>query len=558
MTYMPRPIPPQRPRSAPATPPQAGAGLSDRFENVATASLPAYRSENAPHTAFDINLMTGDDTGTGLHFFLWDIAPGSLATQVMRAAVTGDTRTMAALLKRPEVLPDFANIHGVTPLMAAAARGHIEIVELLLAEPLVNASRQAPGGWTALHYAAHFGKEVTARSLIAHHAPLDAETVTGQLPHMIAAEKPVAAAFWQSRNFTRFMKNYNPAHPKLQLPPAPVVAAEETVVVQNVDEKQPTAPDVLTLIDGLARMKIEEFKPVFEKMMAKEIPHTVDKLFIAAAAQGNTGVMDYLRAKIFISSETLDRALAATIREIDRPEAAHRLMLWGTDPDSPEGPLMKDKKSSSILQRAFAAQTAGAFEEMVLWGDSTKDKEIFSSYLKRARIAQQGSPPVPESWRDKSDNKKLVEAVELWEKKQSLRRTGTSKLQNIFCMAAARNDIVTVMAAYAEARADRILRGTVRMNAAAGGSAIGVALINKRYAFARKLIADGYRLADAPADLLRRAVNQSTAYGKKLAEDHLSGKMVAIDIEKIAPPRTDHHGAALYMMPPTMSRYGMM
>ncbi len=107
------------------------------------------------------------------------------------------------------------------------------------------------------------------------------------------------------------------------------------------------------------------------------------------------------------------------------------------------------------------------------------------------------------------------------------------------------------MAAYAEARVDRLLRGAFKMDHRAGGNAIAVALLNKRYTFARKLIADGYHLADASDELARRVLNQASAHGKKLAEDHLSGRMQAVDVEKISPPRPQH-GAATYMPMPGM------
>ncbi len=129
-------------------------------------------------------------TGKDMQFFLGNIPDGSLAAQVMRAAADGHTGYLANLLHRMDVLPDFINMHGITPLMAAAARGHAEIVELLAAHPLVNLGRQTPDGWTALHYAAHFGQEAAVRSLIAHHAPLDVAMKSGELPHMVAEESP--------------------------------------------------------------------------------------------------------------------------------------------------------------------------------------------------------------------------------------------------------------------------------------------------------------------------------------------------------------------------------
>ncbi len=219
----------------------------------------------------------------------------------------------------------------------------------------------------------------------------------------------MAENFWQSRNFTRFMKTHDPAHPKLQ--PQPVKNAEPVaeVIAEAIEEKQAPAAQ--------RRAALADIKAAFEKNLTTEIPYKWDKEFIAAAAEDNTDVMDYLRGKIFFGQDTLDRALAATISERDGRNAAHRLMLWGANPDAPEDHLLKDRKAPSILERAFASQTAGVFEEIVMWSDSTKGGNIFNDYLKRARSGVTGSPLLPEGWRGQGADKKVLEAVELWEEK---------------------------------------------------------------------------------------------------------------------------------------------
>jgi hypothetical protein len=139
----------------------------------------------------------------------------SLPQQVMTAAASGNASALGKLLARPDVLPDFCNFDGVTPLMAAAGRGHTAVVEMLAAHPLVNVGRQDEKGWTALHYAAALRNDGAAAALLKHRAPPEAQTADGKTALDIAAGAAVEETFWQSRNFRRHMETVDRCHPRL-------------------------------------------------------------------------------------------------------------------------------------------------------------------------------------------------------------------------------------------------------------------------------------------------------------------------------------------------------
>jgi ankyrin repeat protein len=84
--------------------------------------------------------------------------------------------------------------HGYTALMAAAAGGHVEIVQHLLSlsslphTVSVEATHPSTGN-TALFYAASHGFHQTAELLLLKGAAIDAVNSTLQTPLMVAAEK---------------------------------------------------------------------------------------------------------------------------------------------------------------------------------------------------------------------------------------------------------------------------------------------------------------------------------------------------------------------------------
>lgn len=90
------------------------------------------------------------------------------------------------LIGQPEVNVDARGNADETPLMMAALKGHLDLVEALIAR---RAQVNKPG-WTPLHYAAtHKGPNAPAitRLLLEHHAFIDAESPNGTTPLMMAA-----------------------------------------------------------------------------------------------------------------------------------------------------------------------------------------------------------------------------------------------------------------------------------------------------------------------------------------------------------------------------------
>lgn len=204
--YVPKPPPPLPARRIPAAPPASTTTAAKPafplpLQSGTQASAP--KSASLIKTALALHDM---DPKAAAEYACKNLPEGGLARQVMTAAVIGDIRSLAVLLARPEVLPDFTGMTGVTPLIAAAARGHTEAVELLASHPLVNLGREAAAGWTALHFAAALRHRDAVAVLLKHHAPLDILTADGKSAFDMAAGSPVEEAFRQSAHFRRYLK----------------------------------------------------------------------------------------------------------------------------------------------------------------------------------------------------------------------------------------------------------------------------------------------------------------------------------------------------------------
>ncbi len=95
-------------------------------------------------------------------------------------------RVARFLIGRPEVNVDARGSADENPLMMAALKGHLDLVEALIAR---RAQVNKPG-WTPLHYAATYkgpSAPAIARLLLEHHAFIDAESPNGTTPLMMAA-----------------------------------------------------------------------------------------------------------------------------------------------------------------------------------------------------------------------------------------------------------------------------------------------------------------------------------------------------------------------------------
>jgi len=96
-------------------------------------------------------------------------------------------RVAQFLVDRPEVEVEVRGPADESPLMLAALRGHLTLVERLIER---KAHVNKPG-WTPLHYAAsHSGPNAPAivRLLLEHHAFIDASSPNGTTPLMMATQ----------------------------------------------------------------------------------------------------------------------------------------------------------------------------------------------------------------------------------------------------------------------------------------------------------------------------------------------------------------------------------
>lgn len=88
-----------------------------------------------------------------------------------------------ALIAWPTIQVNQLNPSAETPLMLAALKGRLRLVEQLLARGAdVNKT-----GWTPLHYAATSGHAEVVKLLLEKHAYIDAESPNGTTPLMMAA-----------------------------------------------------------------------------------------------------------------------------------------------------------------------------------------------------------------------------------------------------------------------------------------------------------------------------------------------------------------------------------
>ncbi|TAL37302.1 MAG: ankyrin repeat domain-containing protein [Alphaproteobacteria bacterium] len=505
------------------------------------------------HIAFAINDLR--KTGKLAHadpLFCDGLARDGAACQIMAAAVQGDAERLLMLLSDPRVLPDFENAHGITPLMAAAARGHTAAVDLLAAQPLVNTGRATRDGWTALHYAAWFDESGAAKALIAHHAPLDAKTKSGASPLDLAGDKPVAEVFWANRDFARQMRQQNPEHPKFQpaakIEPGPApepssaAAAPETpaktlpekneskdaffraILGVGLQWKTSPALDVKGALTGrLAAMKKDDLAEAYKTIRDTGAPFDWSAVFVKAAAASNLEAMRFLHNDLLFDQLTLNRALSAAVQAGDHRDAAHHLVIWGADPAAPfeTGGQMK---APTIFEAAFRQERAGIFEELILW--------------RGERLAKTDAQRL-DAFAPRLDNHgfEMKKSLALYQKKREVKKMRAGNLKDLFNQAVTEGDITAIMAAYAEAREDRLFRGRVEFGRQDGGGAIAAALISGRCEFARRLIADGYHLKDAPGFMKSEVRLQAPEKAKTFAEEHLAGRLQVESVEDVGRAR---------------------
>lgn len=508
--------------------------------------------------------------GTVLPVFTQGLAEGSMASRIMRAAVTGDAAGLKSLLAQPEALPDFANAEGITPLMVAAARGHAAVAEMLAAHPLVNLARPDARGWTALHVAAALQQPALVKILLDHRAPFNIQNTNGNTPFMLAGGGPAEEIFWQDRRFARTQKRPEaPANSETPASPAAPPAAESTLrdafynaalnvglqwPVNRIDRRQQQA------VYGreLGKLPLTEFKAAFAKVTGSDPDFDWRSGFFGAARHNNTEVMTYLHEKFMYQQDVLNGALGLAVEAADNREAAHHLLRWGADASAPLAP----DSNRTIHQFAFNNLRLGCFEEIVLLSRQPLPKDTLLAYEKTARRfywAAALRAVGPKAPLNKETVGKLLQdnifkacarrlqAVKAGLSRHTRKGLGAKKLREHFNAAAERQDLLEVMAVYIEARTDRFFRGSVALSDESGGAALALALLHDRMTFARMLAGDGYKLQHAAPALRRALEERGSPAAKAFAAAERDGTLNVKPLEKIGVIRASDFYPGMFM-----------
>ena len=109
-------------------------------------------------------------------------------------AVQSDAlKTASVLIQWPKTRVEWRSDKDESPLMMASIKGHVDLVQQLIAKDAdVNKT-----GWTPLHYAASGAKTQVITILLDHSAYIDAESPNGSTPLMMAAMYGNAACVQQ-------------------------------------------------------------------------------------------------------------------------------------------------------------------------------------------------------------------------------------------------------------------------------------------------------------------------------------------------------------------------
>ena len=139
-------------------------------------------------------LFTAIDWGRDVEFRLLldknanpHIANNDGMTPLMQAARTNSIDIVELLLKQPVKGLELADHNGDTPLIWASSKGHVKMVKLLLAHG-ANVKHANKLGRTALCVAAFKGEKITAKVLLKHGADIDVQDSMGNTPLALAAE----------------------------------------------------------------------------------------------------------------------------------------------------------------------------------------------------------------------------------------------------------------------------------------------------------------------------------------------------------------------------------
>lgn len=496
-------------------------------------------------------------------FFCADLPPKSAAYKIMAAVVKDDYQALRQLLADPANLPDFVNGNGVSPVMVAAARGSMMTLEILAQHPLVNLQRETRAGWTALHYAAALHQQEAITCLLKHYADYTQPNRYGEIPFDLAQGGKTQEAFWQHKDFTRYMQKLRPTHPRF----APKDAAPKSAAAKNT----PPAEDKLRLdfIASAARIALTGHSTIRVKITAEiikqmdtitpqelmdccnvlrtaenDVPQAKNgfdwnALFIATAKSGRDELIVPLATFMQLDDQkTLNEALYQCLRTGDAPAAVSALLQMGADPTAKApAAFLQGSKDQIIAFKAFEARRPEAFRQICLWAHGLphwkKNKEHlqFDMRLWQGRTFQINNPEKAEE-----QKKKFHAAIDLYDQRQKLRGHSMASLSAQLNMALDIGAHDTVAAVYAEARSSHMRNNKTVFTNETGAHLLADVLSNGDIATAKRLIADGYHLLHATRPQVLETITflKQGDFGadlQKFTQAHLDGTLYVPKIE---------------------------
>jgi hypothetical protein len=520
-------------------------------------------------------------------FFCRDLPPKSAAYKIMAAVVKDDHHTLRQLLTDPANLPDFVNGNGVSPVMVAAARGNIMCLEILAAHPLVNLQRETPAGWTALHYAAHLHQVEAIQSLLKHFADYTKRNKFGEIAFDLAKGETVQNAFWQHKDFVRYMKKLKPEHPRFTPKNATPAAAEEKATAVPAEDKlrldfvASAARIALTAQNGLRIKIIDEVVKQLDTITSQDLmaccrtlteaendtPQAKNvfdwnRLFIETAKSGRADLIAPLAKYLEIEDQKiLNSALYHCLRVTDAPDAVAMLLQLGADPlAKAPAPFMTDSKDNIIAFKAFESRRPEAFRQICLWTDKLphwkNNKEHLQSNMRlwHGRSFQVNDPVKTEQIKHKMNI-----AIDLHDQRQYFGGMSARGLIEHLDDALEANAKNVIAAIYAESHVPRLLRDNIIFTKDTGAHIMAAMLSAGDTTSAKRLVADGYHLKHAlRSDALQTIEKlKNGKYGeaaKAFTLAHLDGTLVIPKVETPADRMRDL--AEIAARTPTISGRG--
>jgi hypothetical protein len=469
--------------------------------------LPPPRNHMHFHPEGMLGAYTPDRGGADL-FFCHGLSPKSPQARMMEAVARFDTAQLAALVAaHPAVPPDFQNGNGVTLLMVAAARGNTDALHALANHPLVDLSQKSRDGWTALHYAAWFGKVDCVTALLKRAADFKAVNTAGETPFALAANTQTQEAFRAHKPFLAHMKRSNTGQtrraPAAAVPPQDAGLSLTTLFLQAM-------LDIPAIARGLhGRLKAEiaaggaeslpaayayiEEATIKAQARGRRVDFDWDGLLATAAAAGNIPALAFIAAqRDYMDSAPLTKALAALIAEgEDSPqtaEAAQWLLRWGADANA-SGKAIRGvgSKAGTLAYQAFARSKPLVFESFCLHPGDLKTWHVSQQQLawEQAIDRCRTGDTIPDPRTD---------ALAILKRRRQMRLMGEDMLRAALNAALAASHLPAVKAAYAETRSKRLFHDAFALSPEKGAAAMLLALQHGETCFAKRLAADGYRI----------------------------------------------------------------